>query len=144
MTKVGRPHSYTKALGDEICTKLSTSEYGIAKLIKENPHWPHKQTIFEWRINVPEFGDSYAKAKQNQIEVWIDQVVDIADNTSNDTYINESGKEVCNSEWINRSRLRIDTRKWIAAKLAPKIYGERTSQDVTVSMRQEDALTSLE
>jgi len=144
MAKVGRPHTYTKALGDEICAKLSTCEYGLSRLIKENPHWPCRQAIFEWRINVKEFGDKYAKAKQDQIEAMMDQIIDIADDVSRDTITNQEGKQICNSEWINRSRLRIDTRKWMAAKLAPKIYGERTSQDVTVSMRQEDALTSLE
>ncbi|WP_367379929.1 hypothetical protein [Legionella quinlivanii] len=31
---------------------------------------------------------------------------------------------MCNSEFIARSRLRINTRKWLASKLAPKIYGQ--------------------
>jgi hypothetical protein len=34
-----------------------------------------------------------------------------------------------NKEWTNRSRLRIDARKWVASKLKPKVYGDKT--DIT-------------
>ena len=34
-----------------------------------------------------------------------------------------------NSEYVQRSRIRIDTRKWIASKLKPKKYGDKV--DVT-------------
>ena len=128
----GVPLTYTKELGEEICQKLSVSEYGLKRLCAENPHWPCKQTIFEWRIKVKEFGDLYAIAKQDQIETLIDDCLDIADDTSHDTLLkqNKNGEEyeVCNSEWINRSRLRIDTRKFLAAKLAPKIYGDKIAE----------------
>jgi membrane protein implicated in regulation of membrane protease activity len=33
--------------------------------------------------------------------------------------------EVVNGEHIQRSRVRIDARKWKASKLAPKKYGEK-------------------
>jgi hypothetical protein len=32
---------------------------------------------------------------------------------------------VCNSEFIARSRLRIDTLKWLASKLVPRLYGDK-------------------
>jgi Bacteriophage Sf6, terminase small subunit-like len=35
-----------------------------------------------------------------------------------------------NPQRIQRDRLRIDTRKWMAARLAPKKYGDRISHDV--------------
>ena len=125
----GPPLTYTKELGDEICLKVATSNYGLSRLCKENIHWPHRQCIFEWRIKIKEFGDNYTKAKQEQIETLIDDCLDIADNTDNDTIIRQdkdgNDYEVCNSEYINRSRVRIDTRKWLASKLAPKIYGDK-------------------
>lgn len=129
----GVPLTYTEELGREICSKIAVSDYGLKRLCAENPHWPCRQTILEWRIKIKTFGDMYAKAKQDQIETLIDDCLDIADDTSHDT-LTKYGKdgepyEVCNSEWINRSRLRIDTRKFLAQKLAPKIYGDKVKDD---------------
>ena len=46
------------------------------------------------------------------------QAVDIADDTSKDNGF--AGSVV-----VARSRLRIDARKWLASKLAPKKYGDK-------------------
>lgn len=144
----GVPLTYTKEIGDEICLKISKSPVGLSHLCKENPHWPCRQTIFEWRIKVKDFGDNYAKAKQEQVECYVDEIIDIADDTSNDTLIryNKDGEpyEVCNTEWINRSRLRVDTRKWIAAQLAPKIYGDKKmDKDDTSQLAKEIAIEAM-
>jgi len=59
-------------------------------------------------------------------------MIEIADDTTNDTVsISKNGEiyENENREWINRSKARIDTRKWIASKLKPKKYGHKI--DVT-------------
>ncbi len=122
--------TYNQEIADEICLKISTSSSGLSRLCEENPKWPCRQAIFEWRIKVKEFGDKYADAKRQQIENFVDEIIDIADDSDNDKFAD--GK--CNAEFINRSRLRIDTRKWIAAKLAPKIYGERTETNSTVTI----------
>lgn len=139
----GVPLTYTEELGNEICLKLAISNKGIARLCKENPHWPCKQTIFEWRIKVKEFGERYAKAKQDQIEALVDEIIDISDDTAHDTLTNEKGNDICNSEWINRSRLRIDTRKWLASKLAPKIYGEKLESKIDHTVTPHEDWTKI-
>jgi hypothetical protein len=35
---------------------------------------------------------------------------------------------------INRARLRVDTRKWVAAKLRPRRYGDRTAVDLNANV----------
>jgi hypothetical protein len=40
---------------------------------------------------------------------------------------------VCNSEFIACSRFRIDTCKWLAAKLIPRLYGDK--DDTFVSLK---------
>ena len=35
------------------------------------------------------------------------------------------------SAWVNQKRLQVDTRKWVAAKLKPKVYGDRIDVSVT-------------
>jgi len=121
--KPGRPTGYTPELANEICDSIASSSKGTKKLCKENQHWPCQDTLFTWLKKHTEFSEQYAQAKRCQIEVFIDEILDIADDSSQDEVINEQGSIVCNSEFIARSRLRIDTRKWLAAKLVPKIYG---------------------
>lgn len=129
MARTGRPTQYTEALAHEICDAIRSSSLGLKKLCQANPHWPHKSMIMQWRAQNPSFADLYTRAKQDQIECFVDEIIEISDDSDNDTVIktDKHGNEFesCNSEWINRSRLRVDSRKWLAAKLAPKIYGDK-------------------
>ena len=123
---MGKTTEYTPQLVEEICYAVSCSSYGIKKLCKLNKHWPSHDTIYRWLAMEKEFSDLYARAKRLQIEVIVDEILEIADDTSNDSVINEEdGKFTIDHEHINRSRLRIDTRKWLAAKLCPRLYGDK-------------------
>lgn len=121
--KIGRPSIYTQELADEICAKIASNGKGIQLLCAENAHWPSKDTIFEWLKKYSDFSDQYVQAKQLQIETFIDDILEIADDASQDLVTNEHGNLVSNNVSIARARLRIDTRKWLASKLVPKIYG---------------------
>ena len=68
------------------------------------------------------------KAREAQADALFDEILEIADDSRNDTVHGENG-DTPNHEWIARSKLRIDTRKWMAAKLRPKVYGDKI--DVT-------------
>lgn len=144
MAKVGCPSTFTKELGEEICAAVATSSCGLTKLCAQNPHWPIPNTIYEWRLKYKEFGDNYARAKAKQIDVLVDEILAIADDGSKDYYVNEKGEEKFDSEHVQRSRVRIDTRKWLAAKLAPKIYGDKIQHEAAIVVKQEDALKELE
>ncbi len=72
-----------------------------------------------------EFWQQYVHAREAQAEVRADEIIEIADDGSSDFTKDDDGKPIINHEHISRSRLRIDTRKWIAAKLLPKRYGEK-------------------
>lgn len=139
----GRPHTYTPEMAKKICRGIATSSKGIRRLCKENPDWPSHQAIFEWRLDIPEFGELYAQAKRDQIEFLIDECIDISDDSNDDEIIDTNGNVKANAEFIQRSRLRVDTRKWLAAKLAPKLYGDRTHTTQDITVRQEDALKEL-
>ena len=123
LKKNGRPSDYTPELAKDICEVIASSSKGLKRLCNDNPHWPNKDTIFTWLKNNHEFSDQYAHAKRCQIETFVDEIIEIADDASQDVLVNEQGTMVCNHEFIARSRLRIDTRKWLASKLVPKVYG---------------------
>ena len=127
----GRPTKYTKELAEEICDRIATNSKGILKLCEDNSHWPNRSTIFKWKLDNQSFSDLYDKAKTTQLEVLYDDLISISDDTSQDLIENDKGKMVCNNEYVNRSRLKIDTRKWILERLAPKKFG--TKQENTVS-----------
>jgi hypothetical protein len=127
--KMGRPLEYTKEMGDYICELVSSTGFGLLKLTKLYPELPDKVTINRWRYRVPDFRNQYAMAKLEQADILAEECLEIADDDSNDTKITFDGTEVCNTEFIARSRLRVDTRKWLASKLLPRQYGQPSEDD---------------
>ena len=92
---------------------------------------PKKTTVFQWLAARPAFADQYAHAREIQADIYFDEVIDIADDGSNDWMEREIGKGIVvsveNTEALKRSQMRIDARKWMAGKLRPKKYGERVA-----------------
>jgi hypothetical protein len=61
---------------------------------------------------------------------WADEIIDIADDAGRDVSVDNEGNQRVNGEAIARSRLRVDTRKWIMSKLAPRKYGDGATQEL--------------
>lgn len=137
--KRGRPTKYTPELAKLICRRIATNQIGIRKICKKYSDLPDPDTIFEWRFDYPEFSEQYAQAKLIQADLLAEETLEIADDASNDITYNEEGEPICNTEFINRSRLRIDTRKWLAAKLLPKQYG-KPAEEVPKEKDEKDVL----
>jgi len=83
--------------------------------------------LLSWLSSYPE---QYASAHIARADTFADEILQIADDGSNDTYQTDDG-EVTNHDVIARSRLRVDARKWLASKMAPKKYGDKL--DVVVN-----------
>jgi len=124
---VGRPSDYSEELVEEICLRISFGE-GLVKICKDE-HIPSRSTVMRWLLNNKEFQDKYAQAREAQADYLLEELLDIADDKSGDTYEDAKGNIKVDHENINRSRLRVDTRKWVIAKLAPKKYGDRVALD---------------
>lgn len=133
----GRPSDYTPERAAQLCDYLSSGMSLRTACAQKN--MPEKATVFRWlSLSNPkpwaqDFRDQYARAKEEAADALVEEMLDIADDTSGDTQIIKSKKgneyPVLNSEFAQRSRIRIDTRKWIASKLKPKKYGDKL--DVT-------------
>tara|TARA_R110000868_G_scaffold335547_1_gene596431 strand:+ start:14774 stop:15244 length:471 start_codon:yes stop_codon:yes gene_type:complete len=128
--QVGRPLEYTKEMGDYICELVASTGHGLLKLTTLYPELPDKMTINRWRHRLPEFRAQYAQAKIEQADILAEECLEIADDSSGDVTYDKDGEVTCNTEFIARSRLRVDTRKWLAAKLLPRQYGDPTKNDV--------------
>jgi hypothetical protein len=83
--------------------------------------------VHSWINSNEEFSKNYARAKEWQADFLAEEILEIADDSSEDVvtiFVDGRKKEVENKEFVNRSRLRVDARKWIASKLKPKKYGD--------------------
>jgi hypothetical protein len=82
-----------------------------------------------------EFRDQYASAREAQADYYAEEIIEISDDGTNDWMERQrtdgSTEEVENKEVLARSRLRVDTRKWLMARMAPKKYGDKITQEVT-------------
>lgn len=133
---IGRPTTFTPELVDRICNLVATNTVGYRRLQHAHPDLPDESTIRLWRLKHESFSLQYAQAKAAQAELLAEEIMEIADDARNDwmeTLDDEGGIAwKVNGEHINRSRLRIDTRKWHASKLLPKKYGDaKQVEDLT-------------
>lgn len=81
---------------------------------------PDIVTVYRWMVKDEDFRQQYTRAREDQAETHADQMQEIADEMPP---LDANGRT--DSGWVQWQRNRIDTRKWIAAKLKPKKYGDK-------------------
>jgi len=131
---MGRPSKFTQVLADEICKRLAKGE--SLRGICEDEHIPCRETILRWLDDDrhADFRLQYARAREAQADYLAEEILQIADDATNNWMVKKFGEEyvtVYDREHADRSKMRIDARKWFASKLAPKKYGEKITQEVT-------------
>ena len=125
----GRQALYTIEIADEICERLAQGE--SLNAICKAEGYPAESTVRLWAMEDREgFAAKYAQAREVGYERMAEEILEISDDSSQDTQFTEQGAKPDN-EWINRSRLRVDTRKWLLSKCLPKVYGDRSQVAVT-------------
>lgn len=127
----GRPSTYTQELADTMCQQIGMG-YSMRKVC-EQPKMPAMSTFFKWLREHEEFSKQYARATEERAEAMAEDILDIADDGTNDVKIvtGKGGTEyyATDNDVIQRSKLRVETRKWLMAKMKPKKYGDKI--DVT-------------
>lgn len=117
---MGRMTEYSPEIADAICELIAEGK-SIRTICKVD-EMPAMSTIFKWLSEQSKFSEQYARAKEVQAECLADELVEIADDISNDV----TGElEMPNAVAVQRAKLRVDTRKWIASKLLAKKYGDK-------------------
>ena len=137
--KGGRPTKYSKEIADEICQLIATSSNGLNIICKSNDSLPCVGTVYNWINEYPEFLNKYTRAREEQADFMADEILSIADDATNDfmTVIKGDKKyDVENKEWTSRSKLRVEARKWVAAKLKPRKYGDKIDHDIHIKTEQ--------
>lgn len=126
----GNQWIYTDEIADEICRRLEDGESlnGICK----TPGFPSESTVRRWYVDDHcGFAAKYARARDIALDRMADELIEIADDSSGDVKPDdgEGGPPVMDGEFVQRSKLRVDTRKWVMSKLAPKKYGDRVQHE---------------
>ena len=84
-----------------------------------------QRVLWNWLASDEELMRQYQRAKELCVDAYAEEIIEISDEGSRDTYVDEKGREVINREVIARAQLRIDARKWYVARLAPRKYGDK-------------------
>jgi hypothetical protein len=115
--KPGRPTIFTQELGDKICAAIADNK--SLRRICEAKNMPCKATVFNWlRDDAHQtFVDQYTRACEERGHSMAEETLEIAD------------AKVNGSVGVQRNRLRVETRKWLCAKLHPKVYSEKFSAE---------------
>ncbi|MDH7790720.1 terminase small subunit protein [Ochrobactrum sp. AN78] len=107
--KKGRPTDFTPEMATYICGELSA---GVSlRTICNDPGMPDRGTVFRWLSKDEDFRNQYARAREAQVDAMAEDILEIADEG--------------NEEDTQRAKLRIDARKWLMSKMAPKKYGDK-------------------
>ncbi len=123
--RAGAPSRFTQKVADTICERLV--EGHSLRRICLSDDMPHAATVCRWLADekYAAFREQYARAREAQADTLADECLDIADDGTNDWMAETEGGEKYNGDAVQRSKLRIDTRKWMAGKMAPKKYGDK-------------------
>ena len=112
--KTGRPSIYTQELAEKICFRVSNGE--ALKDICADPDMPCATQVRKWNVeNRNGFALLYARAREARADYWAEEIIEIAD----------SVRQGATSEEVQAAKLASDNRKWTAARLLPKQYGDR-------------------
>lgn len=138
MTRAARPKSkvqgitFSQELFDAIC--LEMAEGASLRSICARDDMPNKRTVLRWIEGNESLQCQYSEAQNLRAEHYFDQILEIADNVrigSRTTTKSDGEKEIVRGDMIERARLQVDARKWVLARMNPKKYGDKFTQELT-------------
>jgi len=117
--------AYSQDIADRICAGLAEGMSLRAVCRKEG--MPAASTVLGWLDDEEkkDFAEQYASARARGYQLLADEILEISDDSAGDVVVDSEGNERTDAERVARSRLRVDSRKWMLSKMLPKVYGDR-------------------
>lgn len=146
---MGRPTIYSQDLADDICERLVEGE-SLRKICKR-VGLPSISTVIRWLAseNHLDFRAQYTLAREHQADTLADEILAIADTpkqgvtvtTKAVTIDGVTGEETRTKrgDMLGHRRLQVESRKWLAAKLRPKKYGDRLELGGEIALKRVSA-----
>lgn len=129
----GRPSIYSEELADMICASLASG--ASLRKICDAEGMPDRETVRRWQLENEDFAAKCARARDVQADEYFDRVLEVVDGAT--------------AESAPADRVKLAGLQWMAAKLAPKRYGDKTlvgsdpdnplPSGITVTFRKSDA-----
>ena len=134
---------YSEEYGNMICEAVAQG-HSIQE-IAQHVDTPSERTIYEWIRTYPAMFLSYQQARERYADRLMDEAVKIADDDLKNFKEDSKGRLVPDWENVNRAKLRVETRKWMASKFAPKKYGDKIeiTGEMTLSLGHETRESKL-
>ena len=119
-----------EAIQDRFDAIIKEIEQGnsLRKILSQNGY-PSSQTFYKWISEDEIKAKQYARACEVRSDLIFDEILEIADDPRQDAIVTDNGI-VMNTEFVQRSKLRIDARKWVLAKMNPKKYGDKVENTI--------------
>ena len=116
----------------EVILERMLNGKSLKSILDSDKELPNRTTVYKWLneendLFDKEFLNNYTRATQDRADFLVEEILTIADDQTADVYIDDEGKEHVNHNVINRSKLMVDSRKWIAGKMKPKKYGDKNT-----------------
>ncbi|EGF10489.1 TPA: hypothetical protein ACFNMI_002202 [Neisseria bacilliformis] len=108
---------------ERICELLAAGQ-SMAQICRSKA-MPAQSTVYRWIAESAEFSERYAHAREMQADMLADEIIEIADSCEPEAAA------------VAKAKARIDARKWLAARLAPKKYGDRVDVSAGVAVKVE-------
>ena len=131
--------AYNPAIADYVCEQLALGR-SLLRISKDAPDGmtlPNESTLREWETKNPEHGANSQRARELGTHHLAEECLDIADDATNDWMEREAGPQL-NSEHVQRSRLRIDTRLRLIGQWNKPAYGPHSTATVTLKRDAND------
>ena len=112
--KIGRPTKYSHEWAERFCARIAEGQ-SVAEICERGDQ-PSQQSVYSWLREDEDFLERYARAREAQADKYFQEIIEIADAATPET--------------VNVARLRVDSRKFTVARLAPKKYGDHISHNV--------------
>src|SRR4051812_28321238 len=126
--RLGRPPKFNPEIGNEVCELIACGwSLRKASAARGIPH----ETVLRWAVRYPDFRHQYAQARALRVDWMTEEMLDIADDATNDWALDKEGNpKKVDREAVLRSKLRLETRQWLATRLDPQQWGDRQRIDV--------------
>lgn len=131
--KRGRPSGYSKEVADAICERLSNGE-SLLQICRDDA-MPSDATVRKWAMeDTGGFFSAYTRARDLGYERMAEEIVELSDTVrpgvKTRTLANGS-VETLDADAIERTRLQVETRRWLLERCLPKRYGTKTQTELT-------------
>jgi hypothetical protein len=134
----GRPSSFTQAVADEICRRLSRGETLVSICAGED--MPATRTVSDWKKDHPSFAADFGRARDEGFDAIAEECLEIADTPREGVTVTEKPlvvegveigvlREVKTDDMLGHRKLQIETRLKLLAKWDPRRYGDKLELD---------------